>query len=227
MTLDTGRLPPETYQMIETVRERYGITVEVVFPDASEVESMVGLHGPNLFYRETANRMLCCEIRKSRPLERKLKGMKAWAVGLRRPDPRAFLGVPMSVGDTGAHQEAALHRLGLRVDLRRVHADQQRRAGAAREDVGEAAVERALTLVDDAEARGHPAARRPRQGQHAVGAAGRGDGGERVPQRGLGEPCRLLGLARRRQPRLRATRLRRLRDDYDPSGQGGDPPSKK
>jgi len=84
MTLDTGRLPPETYQMIETVRERYGITVEVVFPDASEVESMVGLHGPNLFYRETANRMLCCEIRKSRPLERKLRGMKAWAVGLRR-----------------------------------------------------------------------------------------------------------------------------------------------
>jgi phosphoadenosine phosphosulfate reductase len=84
MTLDTGRLPAETYQMIETVRERYGIAVEMVFPDAAEVESMVGLHGPNLFYRETAMRMLCCEIRKSRPLERKLKGMNAWAVGLRR-----------------------------------------------------------------------------------------------------------------------------------------------
>jgi len=84
MTLDTGRLPAETYQMIETVRERYGIAVEVVCPDAGEVESMVASHGPNLFYRETAMRMLCCEIRKSRPLERKLKNMKAWAVGLRR-----------------------------------------------------------------------------------------------------------------------------------------------
>ncbi len=40
-----------------------------------------------------------------------------WAIGLRRPDPRAFLGVPMSVADTGERQEAALRRLGLRVDL--------------------------------------------------------------------------------------------------------------
>jgi thioredoxin-dependent adenylylsulfate APS reductase len=84
VTLDTGRLPRETYQMIKSVRDRYGVTVEVVCPDASEVESMVALHGPNLFYRETALRMLCCNIRKVRPLERKLKELKAWAVGLRR-----------------------------------------------------------------------------------------------------------------------------------------------
>jgi thioredoxin-dependent adenylylsulfate APS reductase len=84
LTLDTGRLPAETYEMIETVRARYGVAVEVVFPDAAEVESMVGLHGPNLFYNETAKRMLCCNIRKVRPLERKLKELKAWAVGLRR-----------------------------------------------------------------------------------------------------------------------------------------------
>jgi len=84
MTLDTGRLPPETYQMIETVRERYGVAVEVVFPDAAEVESMVARHGPNLFYNEVAKRMLCCNIRKVRPLDRKLRELKAWAVGLRR-----------------------------------------------------------------------------------------------------------------------------------------------
>jgi len=84
MTLDTGRLPAETYQMIETVRERYGIAVEMIFPDAAEVESMVVLHGPNLFYQETAKRMLCCNIRKVRPLDRKLRELKAWAVGLRR-----------------------------------------------------------------------------------------------------------------------------------------------
>jgi len=84
ITLDTGRLPPETYQMIETVRERYGIPVEMVYPEAAEVAAMVTQHGPNLFYRDTAQRMLCCHIRKVRPLERKLKELDAWVVGLRR-----------------------------------------------------------------------------------------------------------------------------------------------
>jgi len=83
-TLDTGRLPAETYRMIEAVRLRYSVSVEVVCPDAAEVESMVALHGPNLFFRATAMRMLCCNIRKVRPLDRKLKELKAWAVGLRR-----------------------------------------------------------------------------------------------------------------------------------------------
>jgi phosphoadenosine phosphosulfate reductase len=84
LTLDTGRLPAETYQMIETVRERYGISVEMVSPDAGELESMVTRHGPDLFYREVPLRMLCCHIRKVRPLERKLAEFDAYAVGLRR-----------------------------------------------------------------------------------------------------------------------------------------------
>lgn len=84
ITLDTGRLPAATYEMIETVRRRYGIGVETVAPETSEVERMVTLHGPNLFRSDTARRMLCCQIRKVRPLERKLKELKAWAVGLRR-----------------------------------------------------------------------------------------------------------------------------------------------
>ena len=71
-TIDTGRLPEETHQMMETVRQRYGIPVEIVFPEASEVESMIAAHGPNLFYREVSLRKLCCHIRKVRPLERKL-----------------------------------------------------------------------------------------------------------------------------------------------------------
>ena len=83
-TLDTGRLPAETYRMIEAVRLRYSVSVEVVCPDAAEVESMVALHGPNLFFRASAMRMLCCNIRKVRPLDRKLKELEAWAVGLRR-----------------------------------------------------------------------------------------------------------------------------------------------
>ena len=83
-TLDTGRLPAETYRMIDTVRERYGIQVEVVLPDAGEIESMVSRHGLDLFYREVPLRMLCCHMRKVRPLERKLAELDAWVTGLRR-----------------------------------------------------------------------------------------------------------------------------------------------
>ncbi len=84
VTVDTGRLPAETYGMIETVRARYGVAVEVASPDAADLESMVRQHGPNLFEREVALRRLCCHFRKVRPLERKLKEFEAWASGLRR-----------------------------------------------------------------------------------------------------------------------------------------------
>jgi len=83
-TLDTGRLPEETYQMMDTLRERYGIALEIVFPDREEVERMTAQYGPNLFLDSVERRELCCEIRKVRPLERKLKELRAWATGLRR-----------------------------------------------------------------------------------------------------------------------------------------------
>ncbi len=89
LTLDTGRLPEETWRMIETVRERYGIPIETVSPDAGEVERMVLEHGPNLFYRDVPSRMLCCQIRKVRPLARKLKGVNALLFGLRREQNEA------------------------------------------------------------------------------------------------------------------------------------------
>ncbi len=101
-TIDTGRLPEETYQMIDTVRQRYGIKVEVVFPDAAEVASMVSTHGPNLFYREVSARMLCCHIRKVRPLERKLATLKAWVVGLRRTQGDSRQGVRKVEAVSGA-----------------------------------------------------------------------------------------------------------------------------
>lgn len=83
-TLDTGRLPEETYQMIDEVRQRYGILVETVAPLSEELEQMVAVHGPNLFYRSPEMRALCCEVRKVRPFQRKLGELKAWATGLRR-----------------------------------------------------------------------------------------------------------------------------------------------
>jgi len=83
-TLDTGRLPDETHFMMDAVTQRYGIAIEMVRPDAGEVDRMVAQRGLNLFYDSPENRHLCCEIRKVRPLARQLAELEAWAVGLRR-----------------------------------------------------------------------------------------------------------------------------------------------
>ena len=100
-TLDTGRLPDETYRMMETVRGRYGVEVEPVFPDSGEVAEMVAQRGPDLFYESVEGRRLCCEIRTVRPLERKLRELRAWAAGLRREQSEERAGV-RKVEDTGA-----------------------------------------------------------------------------------------------------------------------------
>jgi thioredoxin-dependent adenylylsulfate APS reductase len=83
-TLDTGRLPPETYTLFEEIRDRYGINVEFEFPDRTQVEELVNLKGPNLMYKSLENRLACCDIRKVLPLKRKLATLDAWVAGLRR-----------------------------------------------------------------------------------------------------------------------------------------------
>jgi thioredoxin-dependent adenylylsulfate APS reductase len=83
-TLDTGRLPPETYQLFEEVREKYGIAVEFEFPERTAVEQLVNAEGPNLMYKSVDLRVACCEIRKVVPLKRKLATLDAWVAGLRR-----------------------------------------------------------------------------------------------------------------------------------------------
>lgn len=83
-TLDTGRLFPETYDLIDTTSSKYKINIEVFFPDAKEVESMVAERGVNLFYNSAGNRQLCCYVRKLKPLARALEGLDAWITGLRR-----------------------------------------------------------------------------------------------------------------------------------------------
>lgn len=83
-TLDTGRLPPETYALFEKVRERYGIEVEFVAPDADAVGGLLTQHGPNLMYRSVDLRLRCCDVRKVEPLKRKLATLDAWVTGLRR-----------------------------------------------------------------------------------------------------------------------------------------------
>ena len=82
--LDTGRLPQETHDLIDRVRERYDKPVEVVFPRSDDVESMLRAHGTNLFYDSIEQRQLCCRIRKVEPLSRVLSDLDAWVTGLRR-----------------------------------------------------------------------------------------------------------------------------------------------
>ena len=83
-TLDTGRLNQETYDCMDAIRQRYGVSVEVYFPDAEKVQNMVRSHGLNLFYNSVELRKLCCGIRKVEPLKRALKELNAWMTGLRR-----------------------------------------------------------------------------------------------------------------------------------------------
>lgn len=83
-TLDTGRLFQETYDLIDQTNEKYGIQIEVIFPDYQQVEKMVKEKGMNLFYHSVENRKLCCGIRKVEPLKRAFKGMDGWICGLRK-----------------------------------------------------------------------------------------------------------------------------------------------
>lgn len=83
-TLDTGRLFPETYELIERTRARYGLQIRVLFPQSPAVEKMVNQHGVNLFLETVDLRKKCCHIRKIEPLKRALTGLEAWVTGLRR-----------------------------------------------------------------------------------------------------------------------------------------------
>ncbi|MGZ8219911.1 phosphoadenylyl-sulfate reductase [Methylomagnum sp.] len=81
-TLDTGRLHPETYRLIEKVRERYDIRLDVLFPDYAAVQKMVGEKGLFSFFVD--GHQECCGIRKVEPLRRKLATLDAWLTGQRR-----------------------------------------------------------------------------------------------------------------------------------------------
>jgi len=84
VTLDTGRLPEETYRIWQAATEKYRRKVEAYFPEATVVEQYVRIHGVNAFYDSVAQRKECCHIRKVLPLARALSGKRAWVTGLRR-----------------------------------------------------------------------------------------------------------------------------------------------
>ena len=84
--LDTGRLPPETYDVLDALRKRYGLGIEVYCPAHEAVEAYVNRHGPNAFRDSLDLRRACCHIRKVEPLARALAGAPAWITGLRRAE---------------------------------------------------------------------------------------------------------------------------------------------
>jgi phosphoadenosine phosphosulfate reductase len=83
VTLDTGRLPEETYALMQQVEERYGRCFATLFPDARALQDLVARDGTNGFYSSVEKRKACCAVRKVQPLERGLHGMRAWVTGLR------------------------------------------------------------------------------------------------------------------------------------------------
>ena len=83
-SLDTGRLPPETYDLMQEVRARYAVPLHIYFPAAAQVEEYVAKNGVNGFYDSVELRKCCCHIRKVEPLQRALAGKGAWITGIRR-----------------------------------------------------------------------------------------------------------------------------------------------
>src|SRR6266542_6776376 len=83
-TLDTGRLFPETYDLIDATNKFFDIKLEVFFPEAKSVEKMVAQKGINLFYDSIENRKECCHVRKLEPLKRAFADLDVWICGLRK-----------------------------------------------------------------------------------------------------------------------------------------------
>jgi phosphoadenosine phosphosulfate reductase len=83
-TLDTGRLFPETYNLIDRTNDKYGIKIEIFFPNSAGVQEMVNTDGINLFYESIEKRKKCCHTRKIEPLGRAFTGLEAWICGLRK-----------------------------------------------------------------------------------------------------------------------------------------------
>lgn len=83
-TLDTGRLPEETWEVMERIRERYSVDIEVLAPRPEAVAQLIHAEGPYSFRRSVDARRACCQIRKVEPLGRVLETADAWVTGLRR-----------------------------------------------------------------------------------------------------------------------------------------------
>ncbi len=98
-SLDTGRLPPETYDLIAEVRKHYGLTLKLYYPRHDLIETYTREHGINAFYESVELRKGCCHVRKVEPLQRALAGKKAWITGMRAQQSATRQGLPVQAFD--------------------------------------------------------------------------------------------------------------------------------
>jgi len=104
-TLDTGRLPAETYDLMGRLRRHYGLTLKLYYPRHDLVEAYTREHGINGFYESVELRKACCQVRKVEPLTRALSGKKAWITGLRAEQAATRAGLPLQEFDSGNRLE--------------------------------------------------------------------------------------------------------------------------
>ena len=100
-SLDTGRLPPETYELIDAVRRRYGLAFRLYYPRHDLLEAYTREYGINAFYESVELRKGCCHVRKVEPLQRALSGKKAWITGMRAQQSATRDGLPVRAFDAG------------------------------------------------------------------------------------------------------------------------------
>lgn len=100
-SLDTGRLNPETYDLLAKVQETYGqkVAIEVYCPQAEAIQQYVESNGINAFYNSVELRKTCCGIRKVEPLKRALAGKTAWITGMRRQQAVTRADLPIQEHD--------------------------------------------------------------------------------------------------------------------------------
>jgi len=109
-SIDTGRLPSETYNLIQKVEDKYQFKIKLYFPNQEKVEHYVNTNGINAFYNSLDLRKSCCAIRKVEPLNRALKNKKAWITGMRQEQSQTRLALKEEEFDE-AHQSQKLNPL--------------------------------------------------------------------------------------------------------------------
>jgi phosphoadenosine phosphosulfate reductase len=102
-TIDTGRLFPESYSLIEKTNLKYGVKLEVYFPEHEPVEKFVRENGINGFYESIEKRKGCCQVRKIEPLLRALSTLEVWICGLRQEQSVTRTGVRAVEWDEANH----------------------------------------------------------------------------------------------------------------------------
>lgn len=94
ITVDTLRLPQETYDLIAAIEQRYGVNIERFQPDPERLARMTREHGEYLFFDSRGQQQLCCQVRKVEPNERAIETIDVWITGLRRDQSKSRRAVP-------------------------------------------------------------------------------------------------------------------------------------